>query len=145
MARMSDKQIKNSCSRYLSKDESLLIIGIFKRIPSVSWLLLTRGMAWILSEKIYVGVTDRRMIILPESRVKSKQETAEDVIYAGFDEVAFNTDPLNNTILEIQKSYKNQPLKLRFKSGYQFMGLDQFDFIAAVKRGKQTGKVDETT
>jgi len=89
-------------------------------------------MAWILTSKFYVGVTDKRLIILPES-----SKNHESVIVADFDEVDFSTDLLNNTVLDINKTYRGEPLKLRFKSGYQFEGMDQFDFIAAVKMGKE--------
>jgi len=45
---------------------------------------------------------------------------------------------LNNAILDVQKIYEGEPLKLRFKPGYQFQGMNQFDFIAAVKQGKNS-------
>jgi len=131
MSQINQSQIKKNFSDVLNDEETLVSIGIMKKVPSTSWLLLSRGMAWILATKFYVGVTDQRLIILPVS-----SQGGEPVIFADFAEVAFITDPLNNTILDIQKTYQGDPLKLRFKSGYQFDGMDQFDFIAAVKQGK---------
>ena len=135
MSQINQSQIKKNFSDVLNDEETLVSIGIMKKVPSTSWLLLSRGMAWILATKFYVGVTDQRLIILPKS-----SQMGAPVIFADFDEVAFITDPLNNTILDIQKTYKGDPLKLRFKSGYQFDGTDQFDFIAAVKQGKSAVK-----
>jgi len=135
MSQINQSQIKNNISEHLKGDENLLSLGVMKKVPSTSWLLLSRGMAWILASKFYVGVTDQRLIILPES-----PKSYESVIFADFDEINFSTDPLNNTILNIQKTYQGEPLKLRFKSGYQFDGMDQFDFIGAVKQGKRAAK-----
>jgi hypothetical protein len=132
MAQFNQAQIKQTIHENLEEMEQLISIGVFKKVPSTSWLLLSRGMAWILASKFYVGVTDRRLIILPES-----MQRGATGIFAGFDEVDFYTDPLNNTILDIHKTYQGEPLKLRFKSGYTFEGMDQFDFITAVKQGKR--------
>jgi hypothetical protein len=131
MAQINQTLIKKNISDILDDEEKLVSIGVMKKVPSTSWLLLSRGMAWILTSKFYVGVTDKRLIILPES-----SKSHEYVIIADFDEVDFSTDLLNNTVLDIKKTYRGEPLKLRFKSGYQFEGMDQFDFIAAVKQGK---------
>jgi len=138
MSRINQTQIGHEISQHLSSHERLLSIGVFKRVPSTGWLFLTRGMAWFLTEDMYVGVTDQRLIILPNSRKGDQRGLGENVIYADFYEVAFYNDPLNNLILSVQKLYKDQPLKLRFKPHYQFQGMDQFDFIAAVKQGKKS-------
>jgi hypothetical protein len=135
MSQINQSQIEKIISEYLNDEEKLLSISIMKKVPSTSWLLLSRGMAWILASKFYVGVTDQRLIILPES-----SQSHVDVVFADFDQVDFSTDPLNNTVLDIQKTYHGEPLKLRFKSGYQFQGMDQFDFITAVKQGKSAVK-----
>ena len=133
MARINQTLIKKELSQYLSSDENLISIGIFKKVPSTTSLMLTRGMTWLFSPRFYVGVTDQRLIVIPEV---SKQ--GQDVIYAGFNDVEFYTDAFNTTILDIQKLFKGTPLKLRFKPSYQFQGTDQFDFIAAVKQGKNS-------
>ena len=140
MAQVNLSQIEKHISEHLNDEEKLLSIATMKKVPSTSWLLLSRGMAWILSSKFYVGVTDQQLIILPEST-----KSSEAVIFADFNEVEFSTDPLNNTILDIQKTYRGEPLKLRFTSGSQFQGMDQFDFIAAVKQGNGAVKHKEQT
>jgi len=133
MARISQTHIMNEFKQYLSKSEKLISIGIFKNVPSRGSLMLTRGMTWFFAPKFFVGVTDGRLIIVPEV-VKQGQS----MIDAGFDEVEFYTDAFNTTVLDVHKLYKGKPLKLRFKPGYQFQGMDQFDFIAAVKQGKKS-------
>jgi len=145
MAFINQKLIKKTFSQYLSSGEHLVSIGVFKKIPSTGCLLLTKGMAWFFSDEFYVAVTDQRLIILPASRKKSLRETGEEVIFADFDQVEFKTDPLNNPVLDVQKLYGGNPLNLRFKSGFQFEGMDQFDFIAAVKQGKGPGPVGVTS
>jgi len=133
MARINQTLIKKELSEYFSSEERLISIGVFKKIPSTTSLMLTRGMTWLFSQRFYVGVTDQRLIILPGN---SRQ--GQNVIYAGFDEVEFYTGAFNTTILDIQKLFNGTPLKLRFEPGYQFQGMDQFDFITAVKQGKKS-------
>lgn len=144
MSHINQSQVKKIISQYLSKAENLITIGILKRIPPTSYLLLTRGMAWIFSKEFYVGVTDQRLIILPESKRMRGEGFEEEPIFADFDEVEFYTDPLNNTILDVQSMYQGVPLKLRFKPGYAFEGTNQFDFIAAVKQGKKPQEESES-
>lgn len=136
MSRINQNQLKEDISRHLSSDERLLSIGVLKRVPSTGLLLLTKGIGWFLTEDFYVGVTDQRLIILPETSKGDVRVLGEDVIFADFTEVMFYTDAFNNTILDIHKIYKGNPLKLRFKPGHQIQGTDQFDFIAAVTQGK---------
>ena len=138
MAYINPEQIKKWFSQYLSGEEHLVSIGVFKKVPSTGCLLLTKGMAWLLSQEFYVAVTDQRLIILPSSRKRRQDWMQENIIYADFNEVEFYADALNNTILDIQKIYEGEPLKLRFKPGYQFQETNQFDFIAAVKQGKKS-------
>jgi len=138
MARINQTKVEKELSQYLSSEEHLISIGVFKKIPSTGWLMMTRGMAWVLSQQFYVGVTDQRLIILPDLRNKNQKGMGENVIYAGFDEVEFFTGAFNTTILDVQKHFEGTPLKLRFKPDYQFQGMDQFDFIAAVKQGKNS-------
>lgn len=133
MAQLNQTLIKKELSQHLSSGENLISIGIFKKVPTTTSLMFTRGMTWWFSRRFYVGVTDQRLIAIPEV---SKQ--GQNAIFAGFDEVEFYTGSFNTTILEVQKLYNGTPLKLRFKPGYQFQGLDQFDFIAAVKKGKKS-------
>lgn len=133
MPKISQTQITNQFKQYLSKSEKLISIGIFKNVPSMTSLMLTRGMTWLCSSRFFVGVTDGRLIIIPEV-----VQQGQSMIYAGFDEVEFYTEAFNTTILNVQKMYKGKPLKLRFSQGYQIDGFDQFDFIAAVKQGQKS-------
>ena len=134
MSPLNQTGIERVFSNYLSSEEHLVTIGLFKKVPPTSHLLLSKGMAWMFSKRVYVAVTEQRLIILPSS-CQIKQE--QNVIFAGFDEVEFYQGLMSTTILDVQKNYHGKPLKLRFKSSYRYQGMDQFDFIAAVKQGKR--------
>ncbi len=131
---INQTQIEKVFSQHLSSGENLVTIGLFKKVPPTSHLVLSKGLAWIFSKRFYVAVTDQRLIILPSS-FQIWQE--QNVILAGFDEVEYYQGLLSTTILDVQKNYQGKPLKLRFKPGYRYQGMDQFDFIAAVKQGKR--------
>ena len=138
MTTIDQNKIKEGFSRYLSGGEQLTSIGVFKKVPTTGSLMLTRGMTWFWARRFFVGVTDRRLIILPDRVNRMQARMSEDVIVADFDEVAFQVDAFNNSILSIQKSQQEKPLNLRFKPGVQVDGIDQFDFIAAVKQGQNS-------
>jgi len=133
---ISHQKLMQEISKYISSEEKLVSFGIFKRIPSITFLLLTKLLAWVLTEDFYVGVTDHRLIILPLIKRIRGKALYGDVIYAEFDEVSFKEEYLNVTILSVKKTFKGQPLNLRFKYGYQSQGYDPFEFIAAVQQGK---------
>jgi hypothetical protein len=137
MSQISQEKVREGFSRHLLPEEKLVCIGALQKVPTTSYLLLTKGLAWFFSQQFYVAVTDRRLMILPASSVKHYQNNREDVIFLNFDEVEFTT-LLSNIILNVELIHKGSPLKLRFRSGFKFNGLDQFDFIAAVKQGKQS-------
>lgn len=134
MTRLGIDQIKAALSKHLSPGEALEAIGIFKKVPSISCLFLSRGMAWVLTQEFHIGVTDQRMVILPVSKRCGAFGEYEDAIYADFTEVLLHEGPLNNTMLDIQKMYKGKPLHLRHKSTRFPEGLDLYAFIAAVKQ-----------
>jgi hypothetical protein len=136
MARISYQEIIEEISKYLTSDETLISVGIFKRVPPASMLLLTRGMAWFLSKEFYVGVTEQRLFVLPLLNKTGKKLIFEEMISAGFDEVDIYQGFINETILDLRKSYKGKPLKLRFKTLLIDQAMDPFDFIAAIKQGK---------
>jgi len=60
MARINQTKVEKDISQYLSSEERLISIGVFKKVPSTGSLMLTRGMTWLLSQRFYVGVTDQR-------------------------------------------------------------------------------------
>ncbi len=144
LSRLKQDEIKSAFSQYLGRGEQVLAIGVFKKMPSTGWLLLSKGMAWFFTPEFYAAVKDRRLIFLPASRFKGRMRAEEDVFTAELDEVELSSDALNNTILDIRKSYDGEPLKLRFRPGASFLGMDQFDFIAALKGVKVPGVVGVT-
>lgn len=136
MKTLDQIQINQNFSPHLAGDEKLVSVGVFKKVPSISWLLLTKGFAWLLTQRFFVGVTDQRLIILPEPTQGKQIAMDEQVIYASFNEVSFSNDPLKNIILMIDKTFKGEPLNLRFDPSMIIKGFDQFDFIAAVKQAQ---------
>ena len=138
MKTLNQIQINKIFSPHLSGEEKLVSVGVFKKVPSVSWLLLTKGFAWLLTQRFFVGVTNQRLIILPEPKQGKQIAIDEQVIYAAFNEVSFSNDPLKNILLMIDKTFKGEPLNLRFDSSMMIKGYDQFDFIAAVKQAQST-------
>jgi len=133
MKTLTQTQLNKIFSPYLSDEETLVSVGIFKKVPSISWLLLTKGFAWLLTQRFFVAVTDQRVILLPETNNRSQIPIAEQAIVAAFDDVALSNDPLKNIILMVDKTFNGEPLNLRFDGRMMIKGVDQFDFIAAVK------------
>ena len=138
MRTLDQIQINKIFSPHLSGEEKLVSVGVFKKVPSISWLLLTKGFAWLLTQRFFVAVTDQRLIILPEAKKGKKIATDEQVICAAFNEVSLSNDPLKNILLMIDKTFKGEPLNLRFDSSTMVKGYDQFDFITAVKQAQST-------
>lgn len=134
MNRISCDHIEQELSEHLSNGENLISIGIFKKVPSITWMLFTKGFAWLLTQEFSVGVTDQRLIILPRSVNKRSIESFEDVIFADFSEVRLYEGFFRNTMLDIHKMYKGQPLSLRYKSDCIPEGINLYDFIAVVKQ-----------
>jgi hypothetical protein len=132
MRYISRSQVEQVISGYLQNEETLVSVGIFKQMPSITWLLLTKGMAWFLTRAFYVGVTSQGVIILPYTT--RNEEKFEDAIFADYDDTQLYNGPFNNTVLEIQKMYKGEPLKLRFITGRFSQGFDLYEFIAALKQ-----------
>ncbi len=111
MKYISRSQVEQVISEYLQNEEELISVGIFKQLPSITWLLLSRGMAWFLTRAFYVGITNQRVIILPFTM--RSEEGFEEAIFADFSDTQLYNGPFNNTVLEIQKMYKGEPLKFK--------------------------------
>jgi hypothetical protein len=71
-------------------------------------------MAWILIWEFYVAVKNQHLVVLPVARRFETRRPYADAIYANFDEVYLNEGPIGNTILDIRKMYKGEPLNLRY-------------------------------
>ena len=137
MAKINQNEIRKDISKHLSSAENLKSIAVFKKVPSTGKMMLTRGMAWSFARQFYIGATDRHLIIVPRKANKIQARMGEDVIFAKYDEIDFYLDNFNNVILNLKNGYQGKPMKLRLRSGYQIEGMDQLDFIAAVKAKKQ--------
>lgn len=137
MDRITQHSIIDTVSEYLKDGEQLVSLGVFKKLPSTSFFLLTRGIAWMLTQDFYVGATDQRVIVLPVSHKKLGKVIFEDAFFVRYDEVELTEDVFNNTILKIKKIYRGYHLKLRFKTRDRTLDWSPFEFIAAVQQGKK--------
>jgi hypothetical protein len=134
MKRTKNDQMMNNLNLHLVDGEEIISIGIFKKMPSTSWLLLTKGLAWILTQEFYVAVTNQRLIILPGATHRRRLQSFEDPIFADFNKVRLYEGPLKNTMLDVHKMYKGSPLNLRFKTECLPEGIDLYDFISALRQ-----------
>ena len=99
-------------------------------------MFLTRGLVWCFSEQVYVAVTNRRLILLPDPNRESLDAKFVKTLDAGFDQVRLVDGSFQTTILEIQMPAWDEVLRLCLKPGYAFMGSNKYDFIAALKTGQ---------
>ena len=140
MERLAHHPIATAFAQYLEAEENLVSVGGFKKVPTTSFFLLTRGIAWMLTQDFYVGVTNQRIIVLPVSQKRFGEMVFDDAFFVSFDAVELTEDLFNNTILKIQKLYRGYHLKLRFKTRDQTADWNPFEFIAAVQHGKQAAE-----
>lgn len=133
---MTDRKIKDIFANQLSPLERLMAVGVFKPRPPTGTRLLTRGVAWLFSDVVYVAVTNWRLILLSDPNQKGLDWAVQNLAVLGFNEVDFLDGPFQSIILRVHQPGRGGVLKLRFKPGYNFLGSNQFDFIAAVKMGQ---------
>lgn len=140
MERLAHHPIATAFAQYLEAEENLVSVGGFKKVPTTSFFLLTRGIAWMLTQDFYVGVTNQRIIVLPVSQKRFGEMVFDEPFFVSFDAVELSEDLFNNTILKIQRLYRGYHLKLRFKTRDQTVDWNPFEFIAAVQQGKKIYK-----
>jgi len=137
MDRLIHNPIHDAFAHHLEAEEKLVSVGVFKKVPSTPFFLLTRGIAWLLTQDFYVGVTNQQLIILPASQKKMGKAVFEDAFFVRFEEVELTEGIFKNTVLDIKKMYRGYHLKLRFKTRDRSLDWNPFDFIASVQQGKK--------
>ena len=120
---------------YLMENEKVLALGAFRKVPSVSAMMLTRGLARYFSSRSFAAVTTDRIILLPVSG-KTGQIGDEPITSFGFNDVKFYETFLFATVMEVRLPGEELYLRLRFSGQMLTLGLDKFEFIAAVYQGK---------
>ena len=116
-------------------DEKIKALGVFRKVPSVSAMMLTRGLARFYSSKFYAAVTNDRIILSPVSGKKG-QSNHEPIISVSFDDVRFYEKFLYATVMEVRLPGEEPSLKLRFSEQMHSLNLDKFEFVGAVYQGK---------
>lgn len=121
---------------YLQKGERIISVGVFRKIPSVSAMIMTRCMARFFTQISIIAVTDKRVILLPESK-RGESLVGKPMDAIGFDDVSFSESFFYSTMVEIRLPGEDSPLRLRFSGKNRSLGLDKNDFIGAVYQGKK--------
>ena len=120
---------------YLQDNEEIVALGAFRKVPSVPAMMVTRGLARFFSKKSLVAVTNKRLILFPETS-PNNQSLEEPVASVGFGDVDFHDTCLYSTVMEVRLPGEEFPLRLRFSEQMRTLGLDKFEFLGAVYQGR---------
>ena len=126
-------QLECEFTPLLKPDETITALGIFKKDPSISRLLLTRGIARYGAREFHAAVTDQRLIVLAVHVVRG-EKLVSNPIDAKLSDVQITRNYFNETILVALIELLEKPLTLRFKSSMKDLGLSQSKFISALKQ-----------
>ena len=129
-------QLESEFTPLLKPDETITALGLFKRDPSTSQLFLTRGLARFAAQEFHAAVTDRRLIVLPICHVNGEQVFASP-LEADFARIEIDENIFNEPVLIVHTGALEKPLTLRFKAQMQTLGLDKYDFIAALRQNQE--------
>ena len=139
MSPISVQRLISLFSSILDEGEKIVALGVFRKIPPVPTMMMTRGFATFFSQKMILAVSDQRMILFPVSG-KGEGLTGKPMESVQFDDVSFHESCFFSTIVEIAITGEKHPLRLRFSGQMRSLGLDKYEFIGAVYRGKSSSK-----
>ena len=120
---------------YLAEDEKVVTAALFKKIPPVPNLILTRGFVRFFSHEFQVAVTNQRLLIIPIQKI-GDEKVFQEAISVAFEAVKIGKDLFNDPILEVHSERLERPLKLRFKPVAKALGLSKYEFVAAITQKK---------
>ena len=126
-------QLECEFTPLLKPNETITALGIFKKDPSISRLLFTRGIARYGAREFHAAVTDQRLIVLAVHIVRG-EKVVSNPIDAKLSDVQITRNYFNETILVAPIELLEKPLTLRFKSSMEALGLSQSEFISALKQ-----------
>ena len=126
-------QLEIEFTPHLKSDETIAALGLFKKDPSTSQLFLTRGIARFTAREFHAAVTNQRLIILPIYHVNGEKFSASP-LEAAFANSEIDENIFNEPVLIIHTEALEKPITLRFKAQMQALGMDKYDFIAALKQ-----------
>lgn len=120
---------------FITSEEELAAVGNFLTKAGYLKNRLTFGLARLGNQGFYVGVTNKRIVVLPLTRITGKVDK-ENIFSVDFDDVEVNGNKLNILIPDTGKL-----LKLTFNFGIKALsGLDKDEFIKAIYQRKQLKK-----
>ncbi|MBG0786695.1 MAG: hypothetical protein H0S79_16485 [Anaerolineaceae bacterium] len=126
-------QLESEFTSLLKPDETIAALGIFKKDPSISSLLLTRGITRFAAKEFHAAVTDQRLIVLAVHTVRG-EKVVSNPIEAPLDEIQVTKNFFNEPVLVVPMPILEKTLTLRFKSGMQALGLNKYEFIGAIRQ-----------
>ncbi len=126
-------QLECEFTPLLKPDETITALGIFKKDPSISRLLLTRGIARYAAREFHAAVTDQRLIVLAVHTVRG-EKVVSSPIEAQLSDIQVTKNFFNEPVLVVPTPVLEKTLTLRFKSGTEVLGLNKYDFIGALRR-----------
>ncbi len=130
MAQMGYNQLMKVVPRYVGVDEKLLAVGNFVKKPSYLSSLLTLGISRVSTQFFHIGVTSKRIIILPINRFNGKINESEilDIDYSQLHD-------FGNYIMIISNRLE-KPLKLFYLFGIESLsGLNKSFFLEQIESG----------
>lgn len=114
---------------FVDKDEEIITSGTFEAKASFVVSALTLGLA---NRYHYIGVTNKRVLILPLSKITTKP--IKDKVYS----VAYDDVKIEKNALIINRQKDNKPIKFAFKFGMSsFSGMSKEDSSRRWKREKR--------
>jgi len=131
------RQLESEFTSLLKPDETIAALGVFKKDPAISHILLTRGIARYAAKEFHAAVTNQRLIVLAVHFIRG-EKVLSSPLEAGISEVQITRNFFNETILVVPIEPLEKPLSLRFKSRMEVLGLSSSDFISALKQSPTT-------
>jgi hypothetical protein len=127
------QQVENEFQAYLDDSEAIQALGIFKKDPSVPHLIFTRGVARIVAREYHAALTQKRLIVLPVEHHKGEKVFASPLTVPK-SAIDLDTNLFTEPVITLRTNTLAEPLTLRFKAGMRSLGLEETDFIAALKQ-----------
>ncbi len=129
----TSKLVMKELPSFISPDEELISYGYFMKKAGYLRNRFTLGYAQFWNQTFYVGLTEKRLVVLPIKRITGKVDK-ENVF-----SVDFNDAEVKGNKLIIQTANKNVFLKLSFVFGIKSIsGLDKEKFIDELNKHKRS-------
>lgn len=126
------EKIIEQINAHLDKDEDLLAVGGFEKRPSYAAVYFSGGLARFSNKHFHIGVTNKRLIVLPLKWSNNNPENEYQ-----FDVTLQDVEIKGNKLI-LNSPQLDKPLKLHFLFGIKSVtGLSRDEFIGAVYHGRR--------